>query len=128
MKLCALWNSAAQKMKYTESCLKKKNWHTSENMLFFSLFLMIHGVTGKKIGYVRNHLNWWGLAKVTVTPGFFQLFTEDGQMLTWVYVLYAWSFVPIEFGYIAESEMYLQFMWKANKPLLLRQFEALEHM
>lgn len=47
---------------------------------------------------------------MTITPGFFQLFTgEDGQTVTQVHILYAWSFVPMEFDYIAESEMYLKF-------------------
>lgn len=112
MKFYVLWNSEAQNMKYAESCSgEKKKLDTLENMHFPPLFLIIHRVTDKKkIGYIWNNSNWWGLAKVTITPGFFQLFTgEDGQTVTQVHILYAWSFVPMEFDYIAESEMYLKF-------------------
>lgn len=49
---------------------------------------------------------------MTITPGLFA--GDDGQTVTQVHILYAWLFVPMEFDYIAESEMYLKFTWKGG--------------
>lgn len=49
---------------------------------------------------------------MTITPDLFA--GEDGQTVAQVHILYAWLFVPMEFDYIAESEMYLKFTWKGG--------------
>lgn len=50
-----------------------------------------------------------------ITPDFFHLSgKEDTQTVTEVGILYVWSFGPMEFNYIPESEMYLKFTWKGG--------------